>query len=223
MEHIKKQRKIIVAAIAIVIFILVARRVLTEEITFYDKVAHDLVINNLRCEPLTIIMKFFTFLCSVECLLTICVLTFLFGKDKKESSLISINLIINFLLNTGVKYIFQRPRPSITEFLINEHGYSFPSGHSMVAMAFYGYIVYMIYKHEKPSTKKYLKIVGLLFVIFMIGLSRIYLGVHYASDVLAGFMLSISYLMLFIIFSPKILDLLNIRSKKNEKKTKKTN
>ena len=65
MEYIKKHRKIIVAAIAIVIFILVARRVLTEEITFYDKVAHDIVINNLRCEPLTIIMKFFTFLCSV--------------------------------------------------------------------------------------------------------------------------------------------------------------
>ena len=223
MEYIKKHRKIIVAAIAIVIFILVARRVLTEEITFYDKVAHDIVINNLRCEPLTIIMKFFTFLCSSECLLVICVLTFLFGKDKKKSSLITINLIINFLLNTAVKYIFQRPRPSITEFLITENGSSFPSGHSMVAMAFYGYIVYMIYKHEKPSTKKYLKIIGLLFVIFMIGLSRIYLGVHYASDVLAGFMLSISYLMLFIIFSPKILDLLNIRSKKNEKKKKKTN
>ena len=225
MDHIKKHRKTIVAAIAIIIFILVARRVLTEEITFYDKIAHDIVINNLRCDALTVVMKFFTFLCSVECLLVICVLAFIFGKDKKKSSLISINLIINFLLNTAAKYTFQRPRPSITEFLISEHGYSFPSGHSMIAMAFYGYIVYMIYKHEEKSTKKYLKIIGLLFIIFMIGLSRIYLGVHYASDVLAGFMLSIAYLMLFIIFSPKILEWINNRSKKNEKekKRKKTN
>ncbi len=206
MNYIKKHRKAIIASITIFLFILVTRRVLVEEITFYDKVAHDIVVNSLRCDELTIVMKLFTFFCSVEFLLLVCVLTFILGKNKRKASLISINLIIVFLLNNIVKLIIQRPRPSITEFLINEGGYSFPSGHSMVSMAFYGYIIYQIYKNKNiGSIKKAIYSVGLFFLIFMIGLSRIYLGVHYASDVLAGFLLSISYLMIFIVFSPKIL------------------
>ncbi len=77
-------------------------------------------------------------------------------------------------------------------------GYSFPSGHSMVNMAFYGFIMYLMYHYVK---NKYLKIFGILFLsllVVAIGISRIYLGVHYTSDVLAGFLIAISYLVIYI-------------------------
>jgi undecaprenyl-diphosphatase len=142
------------------------------------------------------------------------------GNDKKKASLISINLILVFLINTLIKWIVHRPRPDEIMRLIEESGYSFPSGHSMISMAFYGYITYLIYKHVKDKKKRTIYCLLLLFLIFMIGLSRIYLGVHYLSDVLGGFALSVSYLMIFIIISPKILDRINGR-KKNGKKEKK--
>ena len=91
----------------------------------------------------------------------------------------------------------QRPRPSKFQ-IISEKGYSFPSGHSMVSMAFYGLLIYLIYKYIKNKKLKYSLIVTLSILIFLIGISRIYLGVHYASDVIAGFCISLSYLMIYI-------------------------
>ena len=101
------------------------------------------------------------------------------------------------VLNQLLKRILQRPRP--TEFrIIEETGYSFPSGHSMVSMAFYGYLIYLIYKYVKNKYVKWILIALLSILICTIGVSRIYLGVHYTSDVLGGFLVSISYLILFI-------------------------
>jgi len=212
MKFISKHKKIIISSIAIIIFILVARRVFVEQITFYDKMAQD-VVASIRNDTLTTIMKLITFTCSETVLLLICLLTFIFGKDKKKASLISINLIVIFLINTVIKYIVQRPRPDEILRLIEESGYSFPSAHSMVSMAFYGYITYLVYRHMKDSKKRYLYSFLLLLLITLIGVSRIYLGVHYLSDVLAGFAFSVAYLMLFITFSPKIINKLNIRHK----------
>lgn len=76
-------------------------------------------------------------------------------------------------------------------------GYSFPSGHSMVSMAFYGFLIYLIYNNIKNKYIKWILICSLSILIILIGISRIYLGVHYTSDVLAGFLISISYLVIY--------------------------
>ena len=122
---------------------------------------------------------------------------FILIKNKKIGLSIFSNLVIITVLNQLLKRILQRPRP--TEFrIIEETGYSFPSGHSMVSMAFYGYLIYLIYKYVKNKYIKWISIVLLSILICTIGVSRIYLGVHYTSDVLGGFLVSISYLILFI-------------------------
>ena len=107
------------------------------------------------------------------------------------------NLVIITVLNQLLKNILQRSRP--TEYrIIEETGYSFPSGHSMISMAFYGYLIYLIYKYVKNKYVKWTSIVLLSTLICSIGISRIYLGVHYTSDVLGGFLISISYLVIYI-------------------------
>ena len=75
----------------------------------------------------------------------------------------------------------------------------------MVSMAFYGYLIYLIYRYIKNKYIKWSLIVLLSILICLIGISRIYLGVHYTSDVLGGFLLSISYLVVYISLIKKIL------------------
>ena len=129
-------------------------------------------------------------------LLTITIALLLFLKNKKIGIAIAINLIVATILNLVLKHIVQRPRP--TEYrMISETGYSFPSGHSMVSMAFYGFLIYLIYKQVENKKLKWGLIIALSILIVTIGISRIYLGVHYTSDVLAGFTISVSYLIVY--------------------------
>ena len=108
----------------------------------------------------------------------------------------TLNLTINFIFNQYMKIFFQRPRP-MDLMIVEENGYSFPSGHSMVSMAFYGFIIFLIWKYLKSNKLKWLYTILLGILIVTIGTSRIYLGVHYASDVLAGFYFSIAYLIIY--------------------------
>mgnify|MGYP003299002075 CR=1 FL=1 len=101
------------------------------------------------------------------------------------------------MLNQTAKIAFGRARPEDINLII-ESGFSFPSGHSMVSLAFYGFFIYLLYHQKWSKIKRLLTCIPLVILVFMIGLSRIYLGVHYASDVLAGFALAMAYLIIFI-------------------------
>ena len=145
----------------------------------------------------TPIAKFITNFGGAIFLIGLTVLLIILIKNKKIGLSILVNLAIVTGLNQLLKRILQRPRP--TEFrIVEETGYSFPSGHSMVSMAFYGYLIYLIYKYVKNKYIKWSLICLLSFLVILIGTSRIYIGVHYTSDVLGGFLISISYLVIYI-------------------------
>lgn len=125
------------------------------------------------------------------------VLLYVWDKKKEQIYFAIFFFIIGStnLLNYFVKMIFYRPRPEWS--LVTELGYSFPSAHAMISMVFYGYFIYFTHKNLKSRWKIVVEILfGLL--IFSIGVSRIYLGVHYPSDVLGGYALGFIWLMVCI-------------------------
>lgn len=119
-------------------------------------------------------------------------------KNKNYFKYISINLISVTFINQILKIILKRPRPDISH--IDASGYSFPSGHAMVSMAFYGLIIYFVLKSNLNKKIKILSIIGLCILILLIGISRTYLGVHYLTDIIAGFTLAILYLSIYTLF-----------------------
>ena len=94
-----------------------------------------------------------------------------------------------------LKFFFQRHRP-LTPLLSEAKGLSFPSGHAMMSLTFYGLLAYMAWKNVENVATRIILVGGLLLLILCIGLSRIYLRVHYASDVIAGFSLGIMWLVI---------------------------
>ena len=195
--------KWIICFICLILFVALAEDVFNHEIMIGDIIGYKLVSTYLIHDSITPIVKVITWFGSTTCLILLTFILFILIKNKKQGTLIGINLVIVTILNQLLKFILQRPRP--TEFrIINETGYSFPSGHSMISMAFYGYLIYLIYKHMKNKYLKWILISILSVLILMIGVSRIYLGVHYTSDVCAGFIISIGYLILFINITNKL-------------------
>lgn len=101
-------------------------------------------------------------------------------------------------LNQLFKYLFARERPSDIEQLIEQGGYSFPSGHSMGSMVLYGGLVFLFVQLGKGRTKKIAAAIVAAFIILLVGISRIYLGVHFPSDVIGGFSLGAAALAISI-------------------------
>lgn len=195
-KALKKNYKYIILLICIIIFIAIIEDVFEKETIEMDLLIYKIMVIKMRNDPLTVLFKIITNLGGAYFLILLTILLTIFIKDKKIAFSIPINLIIVTMLNNILKNIVQRPRP-IGYRLIDESGYSFPSGHSMVSAAFYGLIIYFIWKNVKNKKLRNISCILLSFLIVFIGLSRIYLGVHYASDVLGGFIISIAYLIIF--------------------------
>lgn len=196
----KDNYKWIILSICLILFLALAEDVFNKEIMQEDIIGYNFVKTYLIKKEITPVMKLITFFGGATCLIGLTIILFITIKNKKIGLLIGINLVTITILNQIFKFILQRPRPTENR-IINENGYSFPSGHSMISMAFYGFLIYLIYKYVKNKKLKYISITLISILIIFIGISRIYLGVHYTSDVLAGFLFSISYLIIFILIA----------------------
>lgn len=193
----------LICFISLILFLVITESVFNNEIMKADTIGYN-IVSNLISDKLTPLVKVVTWFGSATCLILLTVILFIIIKNKKAGLLIGTNLVIISILNQTLKSLLQRPRPTGFR-IINETGYSFPSGHSMISMAFYGFLIYLIYKNIKNKCLKFTLIISLFILIISIGLSRIYLGVHYTSDVFAGFLLSIAYLIFYCSVVDKIL------------------
>lgn len=141
-------------------------------------------------------MKGITHLGNSSVIIVFCLVLFIVQQSRKAIAVpISITVIFSAILNIVLKYIFARSRPDILR-LINETGYSFPSGHAMNNMALYTMLILLIWKYlHNKALKITLTAICTTFVV-LIGYSRIYLGVHYAGDILGGWLLGFAQSML---------------------------
>ncbi len=173
----------------------------TDHIALIDNVYNYIVIHNNMA---TKICKCITFFGSVPCILLICLVLFIFCKKKKEIYSLYVAILLSTAINLLIKWIVDRPRPALIH-LVEENTSSFPSGHAMASFTFYGYLIYMLWNLECQKKWKILGTVLLSILILFVGYSRIYLNVHYVSDVLAGFFISSIYLWVFIKIKKKII------------------
>jgi len=119
-------------------------------------------------------------------------------KKYREASIIGIVASVSLLSGWLLKDIFHRARPSLP-FISGAGGYSFPSGHSLGGFTISGLLIYILSKTSIQSYKKWILSVLLFLFSIMIGISRIYLRVHFASDVMGSFLLTIVWLSLTFI------------------------
>ena len=145
------------------------------------------------------IMLFITFLGKHQFLIPanlILIFYFLVVKKQTWFSIRVITIAISSLvLMLLLKQLFQRKRP-LSPLLKAAKGLSFPSGHAIMAVTFYGLIIYILFHLEINRELKYFLTAVLVLLILLIGFSRVYLRVHYASDVLAGFVIGLLWLFI---------------------------
>jgi undecaprenyl-diphosphatase len=107
---------------------------------------------------------------------------------------------LSSLLDYPIKVVVNRPRPTpdLVKVFVVEHGSGFPSGHTLFAGVFLGFLAYLAYTHLRNRSLRTLSFVGIIVLIFLIGASRVYLGVHWPSDVLGGYLAGVFLLALII-------------------------
>ncbi|MGZ4160697.1 MAG: phosphatase PAP2 family protein [Neobacillus sp.] len=142
---------------------------------------------------LTSLMKFFTFIGSAPfvIILSVLLLVFLYKVLHHRLELILFIAAVagSAVINQVLKSIFHRVRPNLHR-LIDVSGYSFPSGHAMNAFTVYVIISFLLWRHIPSKLGRSILLFLSILMILAIGISRIYLGVHYPSDIIGGYFAS---------------------------------
>ena len=181
------KKKYIIITILLVLFIFLTILVLTNNIKTFDDSIYNFLIS-LRSNSLDTFLKIITKSANtMSVMIILAVLVFILKKD--DGYLLVMNTICVVSSNQILKRIIRRARPNHLR-LVKEKGFSFPSGHSMVSIALYGILIYIVNKNIKNKPLRITLTIILSILILLIGLSRIYVGVHYPSDVLSGYILA---------------------------------
>ena len=195
-RYAKENRALAAASLCAIVLVMLLEDVLREENMKLDAAAWWLLGEHLRQPWLTPIMKSFSALATPVTLLVVLGVAAAFMPVKRPGCFNVLNLGLVVLLNQAMKFAIQRPRPDVLR-LADVSGFSFPSGHSMAAMAVFGLLAWCVWRYERNPRRRIALMCLFALVIVMVGISRIYLGAHYASDVLGGFCVSMIWLVLY--------------------------
>ncbi|KMJ59565.1 hypothetical protein AB685_01415 [Bacillus sp. LL01] len=180
--------------ILFLLFLLVAGLTLLDAVSSWDSMIGESVYKFAEMDRFFIFLSFIGSRLFFYPVLIIISIVLLYKKNWAFAVFLWCNLVGVRLLNTFVKSIFTRERPPL-DHIVEAGYYSFPSGHAMNSMAFFGAIAIMVLLMVKIDWIKKSVIASCLLLILLIGLSRVYLGVHYPLDVLGGFLMGASWLL----------------------------
>ncbi len=188
---------LMLSVLCLAIFVCLLIKVLKGRAIRIDELGYLLLVERLRSPVLTVAMRGISNLASVPFIVGVLVASMLWVPCRVHVILAAVNVGAISAIDQLLKILVRRPRPQGFR-LVEALGLSFPSGHSMAAMAFYGYGIWLVRcgAFDLPFSAA-IEIV-LACAILAVGVSRIYLGVHYASDVLGGYCLSFAWLILFV-------------------------
>jgi undecaprenyl-diphosphatase len=197
---------VILFIILLLLFYFVADEIVLERNNKFDLYIFQ-QLSDITSPGTTKLMLFFTFFGSNKFLLpayTFFVLFFIIIKRNLRQAL---DMVMVGLTSMGLlfsmKDIFKRTRP-LDPLVQNVTGYSFPSGHSFSSFTFCGLLIYMVWQTKLPILWKWILSIFLFLLATTIATTRIYLHVHYASDVLGGFCLSVMWLIISLLILHKI-------------------
>lgn len=197
-NKINNRRLSIIASIAIILFTVILCCVLTDNIYKFDD-AVRYFFYDMRRDGLTAAAKIITYIGNWQSIVILCI-ALLAVKPLRITYGIPVSAGAAFVtvINKTIKNIVQRQRPYDITHLVNEGGFSFPSGHSITSMLVFGILIYLVRTSVKSRKLANALTIVLALPMILIGISRIYLGVHYPSDVLAGWLLAIAIMAVMI-------------------------
>lgn len=179
---------------------------ITEDLLFNELQLFDQIVTNaIRSNPSEILTTVMTYISDMGSPLTLIIIAlFMAGyllfvrKHLWDAVQIPVVLIGATVLNEALKVFFHRQRPSLIH-LVQVSGLSYPSGHAMISFSFYGLLICLLWLNLRKPVLRFFLICLLVILILLIGISRIYLGVHYPSDVVAGFAAGSAWLVACIL------------------------
>ena len=191
-------KKTVLLVITFIIYTIIIKT--CPQITLWDKSLIIFVQNKLQGLPLVLPLlpdcKLYSLMIAIP--LIAGSVYFLKKREWLKAGFICSIPLVTFLLNCIIKPIMQRPRPPFElQQVIHPHSFSYVSSHSLVTMALYGMVIYYFYKYCTNKTIKYSVITVSLVWILFVGLSRIWLGVHYPTDVLGAYILGFILLQIY--------------------------
>lgn len=189
----KKYIKWIILAMILISLLLIMIFVKLGKMETFDTTIYNIITYHTS-SFLDNMFHVFTFFGSTIGVILLCLVILIIMKNKKMAlttvGCVGISTIVNFI----IKITFQRERPMVRK-LVEETTYSFPSGHTMAAVSLYGILIFFIVHSNLEKRKKILFSTLLSLLILAVCISRIYLGAHFASDVLGGVLSSIAILI----------------------------
>lgn len=183
------------ALAGLVFFAAISYFVVTRDTLTFDTAIREYVYS-LRDDRLTFFLTWITYLGNWQTIALICCLFLLIPGVRISFGIpLSACALAAAVIQRALKVSFQRARPDLALHLITQGGFSFPSGHSFSVLIFYGMMILLCRRNLKNKAAANLITILLVCFILLIGFSRVYLGVHYPTDVLGGWSIGLCVLM----------------------------